>query len=105
MTGRDEEEIMQTAQKQKKIGLASDTTVTTNLLYSIVSVDGVEERAKIANFVKMMPARDSLALRNYIKDNEPGIVMKQETSCGSCGHSEEVSMPLGVNFLWPNASR
>jgi len=105
MTGRDEEEIMQTAQKQKKIGLASDTTVTTNLLYSIVSVDGVEDRAKIANFVKMMPARDSLALRNYIKDNEPGIVMKQETSCGSCGHSEEVSMPLGVNFLWPNASR
>jgi hypothetical protein len=46
MTGRDEEEIMQTAQKQKKIGLASDTTVTTNLLYSIVSVDGVEDRAR-----------------------------------------------------------
>ena len=60
---------------------------------------------KIAAFVKMMPARDSLALRNYIRDNEPGMVMRQEVSCPSCGHVEEVSMPIGVNFLWPNAGR
>jgi hypothetical protein len=103
MTGRDEEEIMTTTQKQKKLGLSVDSAITTNLLYSIVSVDGVEDKAKIANFVKMMPARDSLALRNYMRDNEPGIIMKQETTCNSCGHVEEVSMPLGVTFLWPSA--
>lgn len=105
MTGRDEEEIMATSQKQKKLGLSVDANVTTNLLYSIVSIDGLEDRAKIAAFVKAMPARDSLALRNYMRDNEPGIVMKQETSCGACGHTEEVSMPLGVTFLWPSAAR
>lgn len=105
MTGRDEEEIMTTAQKQKKLGVSSESNVTTNLLYSVVSVDGVEDRSKIAGFVKNMPARDSLALRNYIKDNEPGITMKQETTCSACGHAEEVSMPLGVSFLWPNAGR
>lgn len=105
MTGRDEEEIMATTEKQKKLGLQSDTAVTTNLLYSIVSIDGVEDRAKIAGFVRMMPARDSLALRNYIRDNEPGIRMRQDTVCPSCGHSEEVSMPMGVTFLWPAAGR
>lgn len=103
LTGRDEEEILHTAEKQKKLGLQSNASVTTNLLYSIVSVDGVEDRGKIANFVRMMPARDSLALRNYIRDNEPGITMKQDVSCPSCGHSEEVSMPIGVSFLWPSA--
>lgn len=105
MTGKDEEEILQTTQKQKKMGLSSDSTVTTNLLYSIVSIDGIEDRSKIASFVKVMPARDSLALRNFIRDNEPGITMKQETTCSACGHSEEVAMPLGVGFLWPNAAR
>ena len=105
LTGRDEEEIVATSEKQKKLGLSSDSTVTTSLLYSIVSIDGVEDRAKISSFVRMMPARDSLALRNYIKDNEPGIIMKQETSCPACSHSEEVTMPLGVSFLWPSAGR
>ncbi len=104
MTGRDEEEIVATQERQKKLNLQSDTAVTTNLLYSIVSIDGIDDRAKIASFVKVMPARDSLALRNYIRHNEPGIVMKQELSCPSCGHSEETSMPIGISFLWPAAA-
>lgn len=105
LTGRDEEEIVATSEKQKKLGLTSETSVTTSLLYSLMSIDGVEDRAKIAAFTRIMPARDSLALRNYIRDNEPGITMKQETTCPSCGHADEVNMPLGVNFLWPSAGR
>jgi len=105
MTGRDEEEMAALSEKQKKLGLPTDSSVTTNLLYSILSVDGVEDRASIANFVKVMRARDSLALRNYMRDNEPGIIMKQDTTCNACGHTEEVNMPLGVSFLWPSAGR
>jgi len=105
LTGRDEEEIVATQAKQKKLGLQGETSVTTSLLYSIVSIDGVEERAKIANFIRMMPALDSLALRNYIRDNEPGIVMRQDVTCPTCGEAEEVSMPMGVSFLWPGAQR
>jgi hypothetical protein len=105
LTGRDEEEMVTMAEKQKKLGIKTESNVTTNLLYAIVSIDGIDDRGKIANFIKMMPASDSLALRNYIRDNEPGITMKQETSCDVCGHSEEVPMPLGVSFLWPSAGR
>ena len=105
LTGRDEEDIMTTAEKQKKLGISTESNVTTNLMHAIVSIGGIEDRSKIASFIKMMPAMDSLMLRNYIKDNEPGIIMKQETSCPSCGHSEEVVMPLGINFLWPQAGR
>jgi hypothetical protein len=105
LTGRDEEEILATSEKQKKAGMTNESSVTTNLLYSIVSIDGIGERSKIAQFVRMMPAKDSLALRNYIRDNEPGIEMKQETTCGACGHEEEVNMPLGASFLWPSSGR
>jgi hypothetical protein len=104
-TGRDEEEASALADKQKKLGLGNETGVTTSLLQSIVSIDGVEDRFKISNFVKHMPARDSLALRTYMRDCEPGVNMKQETVCPACGNTEEVNMPLGITFLWPAAGR
>jgi len=100
-TGKDEEELTVIQEKQKKLGLKTDSTVTTALQQAIVSVDGIEDRAKINNFIKAMPARDSLALRNHIRQNEPGLTMKQDMTCPECGHSEEVNMPLGVSFLWP----
>lgn len=104
LTGNDEIEISATREKQKKLGMSeASSMVTTNLLYSIVAVDGVEDRAKIASFVKSMPAQDSLALRNYIKNNEPGIIMKQEVTCETCDHAEEVSVPLGAAFFWPGS--
>ena len=107
LTGRDEEEITATAEKQKKLnlGTGTDSMVTTNLLHSVESIDGVTDRNAIARFVRSMPARDSLALRNYVRDNEPGIRMRQEVTCPSCGHAEEVGMPIGTSFLWPGVGR
>ena len=106
LTGRDEEDISTSAERNKKLNLSnSENTITSTLLHNIVSINSVEDRAKIANFVKKMPARDSLALRTYIKDNEPGIIMKQEITCSACGAMEEVMVPLGVSFLWPGAGR
>jgi len=103
LTGRDEEDILATSEKQKKLGLFGESSVTTNLQHAIVCIDGIADKAKIANFIKVMPARDSLALRNFIRDHEPGIRMKQEVACPSCGHSEEVGIPIGTNFLWPHS--
>lgn len=102
LTGRDEEEILANIERSKKLHISTDASITTNLLYSILSIDTVTERSKISNFVKIMPARDSLALRSFIKDNEPGIDMRQEVTCPSCGAQEVVSMPIGTQFLWPS---
>lgn len=104
LTGRDEEEILTVSEKQKKMGIQVETSVTTNLAYSVVSIDGITDKNKIKQFINMMPARDSLELRKHISQNEPGILMRQETSC-QCGYSEEVNIPLGVTFLWPNAGQ
>ncbi len=104
LTGKDEEDIVTLTERLKKQGIQSENAVSTNLLYSIVSIDGNEDRAKIAQHVKFMLARDSRALRDYIRKNEPGLTLRQETACPACGHTEEVQMPFGVNFLWPSAS-
>jgi hypothetical protein len=106
LTGRDEEDMLAAQQQQKKLGLGDvdSTNVTANLTRSIISIAGVTDRQKIRTFVSsMMPARDSLALRTYMRENEPGIVMRQSVTCKNCGLSEEVEMPIGVRFLWPHA--
>lgn len=105
MTGRVEEESATIADKKKKLGLKGESGISDALFNAIVSVDGIEDRTKIANFIAAMPARDSLSLREYIKKNEPGLVMKQEVACKACGHAEEVIVPLGVSFLWPTADK
>jgi hypothetical protein len=75
------------------------------LLYSIVSIEGMPDRSQIVTFINNMPAIDSLALRRYMDDHEPGVEMKQIASCTACGSSEEVAVPMGVKFFWPNAGR
>ena len=105
LTGRDEEEILAMNERMKKHCLSTDTNITTSLIYAIDSIDGITDKNKISQFIRMMPARDSLALRMYIKDNDPGVQMKQETTCSQCGHVAEVDIPIGITFLWPHAGR
>lgn len=105
-TGKIEEELSELQTRLKKIGPTASNSVTAGLISSIVSIDGNENKAEITAFVnsKKFRACDSLALRNYIRSNEPGIIMEQEVECPSCNNKEVVSIPFGITFLWPNAS-
>lgn len=103
LTGHDEREISVIQERKKKQGVTVDNQVTTRLLYQVVTVDGVTDKAKIGFFVRAMPARDSLHLRKYIDNNEPGIDMKSWMDCTACFESSEVRLPLGATFFWPDA--
>lgn len=103
LTGREEEEIMASMEAKKKRGIQNDNVITTRLSYSILSVNGITDKMKLTNFIGVMPARDSNSLRAYMDKIEPGINMKFEFSCQSCGHSEVMPLPLGPTFFWPNA--
>lgn len=103
LNGFDEEEINIKNEKMKKLGNQIDNLITSRLNYSILSVDGNYDRNDIYNFISKMRAGDSLAFRKYMDKIEPGIEMKQEASCPSCDHSEEVTVPIGVSFFWPDS--
>lgn len=104
LTGREEEEIVATAENKKKQGMVNDNVITTRLKYSLISVNGDMDRNKIAKFVQYMPAKDSLALRKYIDKHEPGVDMKYNFKCKSCDHDEMAALPLGITFFWPSNS-
>lgn len=105
MTGIDEQERTVTQERMKKAGLSVDNGVTATLMQTVCQVGKFSDKADVAEFVRGMPAPDSLALRSFIRENEPGIVMKQNVACTQCGNEEEVGIPFGTNFLWPTTTR
>jgi len=103
LTGKDEREMMITAERKKKSGIATDSSITDRLLQSIISVDGITDKNKLGFFVKNIPARDSLVLRKFLDNYEPGIDMKSWMSCPNCHEQSEVGLPMGASFFWPDS--
>lgn len=102
LTGNDEQEMMIIAQRRKKSGFETTSSITDRLSRSIVSIGGIKDRNKINTFVRNIPARDSLALRKFLDKYEPGIDMKSWMTCTSCHEESEVKLPMGVSFFWPD---
>lgn len=77
--------------------------ITTRLKYTIKAIDGDFDRIKVKNFVDTeLTAKDSLALRRYVRDLTPDMDMNFDFTCPSCGHQTKMTVPLGANFFWPN---
>ena len=105
LSGKEEEEILADTETRKKKGFLNSNLVTGRLLRSIVAVEGNENKSLVSKFVQYMPARDSLLLREYINKHEPGVDMKIDFKCSNCDHLEEVTLPMGASFFWPNYNR
>lgn len=105
LNGKEEEEIVADMETRKKKGLLNSNLITGRLLRSIVAIDGNDNKGLISRFVQYMPARDSLVLREYIDQHEPGVNMKIDFKCQNCDHFEEMTLPMGATFFWPNFKR
>ena len=102
LTGRDEQEMSTIAERRKKQGATTDSSVTQRLMHQLISVGGISDKNKINQFIRHMPAGDSLALRRYVDKNEPGLDMKTWMSCPHCSEESEVRLPMGASFFWPD---
>tara|TARA_R110000851_G_scaffold266399_1_gene418841 strand:+ start:557 stop:1426 length:870 start_codon:yes stop_codon:yes gene_type:complete len=100
----EEDKVISDAQEKiKKITNSPlDTNVTTRLKTQIVSVNGSSDGGYIADYVDAMPVRDSRALRTYIEEHDPDLIMKQDYSCSHCGYEGEVEIPISISFFWPD---
>ena len=99
LTGADEILIEKDLKQSSKFGVSSD--ITTRLRYTVIEVDGDSKPATISEFTQNLLARDSVALRNYIRNMSPDIDLTSEIEIG--GESVSVSIPLTVEFFWPQS--
>ena len=82
--------------------VASEGTI--RLKHVILSINGSYEQKDIRNFIdNTLLARDARALRNYINEIQPGINLKTEVEFKDGYVEENVNLPIGLNFFWPDA--
>ena len=102
MSHGDEQLVEQETKGLKKINKDSSAELSTRLKHMIIAVDGDSDKKNIRSFVdNEFLARDSRAFRNYLKDFQPDVDMKFYPENGPEGG---VDIPIGVNFLWPDAN-
>ena len=98
ITGRDEKAIDREIAGLKKINKEASPELSTRLKHMITSIDGKTERKDIREFVdNHLLARDSRAFRTHISETQPDVDLNYVTESG-----EEVSVPIGLNFFWPD---
>jgi hypothetical protein len=99
LSHKDEQNISREIEGLKKIDKNSSPDLTTRLKYVITSVQGSREKKDIREFVdKWLLAKDSRALREYIKTIQPDV----DLSFFPDGSSDRVNIPIGISFFWPD---
>ena len=98
LTGVEERLITKDIEQAAKVGYQSE--ISTRLRYMITEVDGDSKQETINEFSQNMLARDSMALRNLVRDITPDIDLTSEIEIG--GTTVSVSIPLTVEFFWPS---
>ena len=88
----------------KKLYPQESFDITTRLKYQIIAINGDSNAEKIRLFVDNMLLQDSRAFRKHVNEITPDLdmVFNYEDSKGDI--VEGVSVPMNLNFLWPDAS-
>ena len=98
LTGHDEAKIDAELRGLKKINKDNAPELSTRLKYLITSINGLSEPKDIRNFIdNYLLARDSRALRKYIREIQPDVDLTFVTDS-----NEEIAIPINLNFFWPD---
>ena len=100
LTGKEEKEIAFISEKQKKHNLPEKPS--TDLLKTMITyVNGNPKKDYIYKFVDTALAYDLKWLRTIYKKLMPNLELIETFRCTSCSYEEEVEVPLGTEFFWP----
>ena len=99
LTGHDEKAIDRELAGLRKLDKNNVPELTTRLKHIITSINGDTEKKTIRDFVdNYLLAKDSRALREYIRKVQPDIDMTFIPE----GEDAPVTVPMTANFLYPD---
>ena len=105
LTTADDKKIDSELKGLKKINKNASPELTTRLKHMILSVNGNREVKFVRNFIdNQFLARDSRAFREYIAKVMPDIDLTFDIHFDDGAIAENVTIPIGVQFFWPDAS-
>lgn len=79
-----------------------DDSISDNMSKIIVNVMGVTDVFVIRQFVEKMHAQDTSAIREWLKDNTPGIDNTITVQCPECSNEFTMELPITESFFRPS---
>jgi hypothetical protein len=105
LTTADDKKIEQELKGLKKINKNASPELTTRLKHMITSVNGNSDIREIRKFIDTsLLARDSRSFREYVQQIMPDIDLTFDVNFENGAVAENVTIPIGVQFFWPDAS-
>jgi hypothetical protein len=89
---------LQNNQRQAEV---LDDSSTENMSKVIVSVMDVQDPFMIAQFIEKMHAQDTAAVREWLRENTPGIDNTVSVECPNCNQEFTVELPITESFFRP----
>ena len=87
----------------KKISKTTNVESVTRWKHIILSLEGNYDKKTIREFVdNQLLARDARALRQHIVDIQPDVDLTVDLELSDGTLEENVSLPIGVGFFWPD---
>lgn len=103
LTHGDEKKIDAEIKGLQKVNPNTTTDVTTRMKYIITSINGDRDQKSIREFVdNFLLAVEARALREYYNKVSPDIDLKYHPE-DSDYTGEGITVPISVNFFWPDA--
>lgn len=99
LNGAEQNLLTKILEKKKKNNI-EENAVLESMRSFIHSINGVTDPLRLTEALVNMPARDSKHLRNTYATCFPNVKSTAPVTCTVCEHTEEVEVPLGVNFFW-----
>lgn len=105
LTGKDEGYLAQISGKSKKgkKGVAYSSVLTERFLLQIMEINGNRDKLQIKKAISNMPAMDSLYLREFMGEMEPGLKLEANYTCKNCSHNFDGDIPILPKLFWPNS--
>ena len=105
LTQADDKKIEAELKGLKKINKNASPELTTRLKHVIQSVNGDRTVKSIRDFIdNSFLARDARAFRAYLDTIMPDIDLSFDLTFDDGTVIEDVTIPIGVGFFWPDAS-
>ena len=104
LTHADEIKISKEIEGLQKFDKNSSAEITTRLKHQILSIDGNYENKDIRDFIDtQFLARDSRSFRNHTNSIQADVDLTVNIKMPDGTYEEDVNLPIGVGFFWPDA--
>jgi len=99
LLGYDEAQMIKEMKRDKN---GEDGLVTKQMHKFCLAFNGYDDRKTLDYCINNFTALDSRYLRTAFAAISPDLQIKDLFECPECDHEEEMSVPFGADFFWPD---